>query len=170
MIYWRLSSTYFETRIWAFIAQEKSSISPLNSRVLCSKWTLGFLPNWPKTPVTQQEDYATVSDGWHKGQPQNGERGLKILVLVHLHCSNKPPSTLSKMPGSSGVLEPPGCVTQEKFPPIVIVTLAGASTPHPRPGAPPLEGTLSSRQAYRSHLAAENFCLFIWVDLDWAIS
>ena len=137
MIYWRLSSTYFETRIWAFIAQEKSSISPLNSRVLCSKWTLGFLPNWPKTPVTQQEDYATVSDGWHKGQPQNGERGLKILVLVHLHCSNKPPSTLSKMPGSSGVLEPPGCVTQEKFPPIVIVTLAGASTPQPRPGAPP---------------------------------
>ena len=78
-----------------------------------------------------------MSDGWHKGQPQNGERGLKILVLVHLHCSNKPPSTLSKMPGSSGVLESPGCVTQEKFPPIVIVTLAGASTPQPRPGAPP---------------------------------
>ena len=47
LIYWRPSSAYFRTRIWAFMAQEKVTICPLNFRVLRSKWTLGFLPNWP---------------------------------------------------------------------------------------------------------------------------
>ena len=105
---------------------------PLNSRRLRSKWTLGFLPNWPETPVTSSKN--TMQPWLMWGSRVNPKRkrtkNPPSCASICLGETNPHLQPKNVWQCSSSVRE--GCVTplEEKFlggPPIVIVTLAGWS-------------------------------------------